>query len=108
MAIDSSNPLEGVAETKDLGYPPRQAPGEGASDQKPAPKAARPIVPESPHDHVSITHDDAHGVCYQVIDDRSGEVVTQIPSEQVLKVSRQIQRLLESNKTGKNHVDLKG
>ncbi len=44
---------------------------------------------------------------YQVIDAQTGQVVTQIPSQQMMNVARDIQKFL-SEHSAEAHTDVKG
>lgn len=76
-----------------------------AQADKASPGAARPAqpiltpVPES-MDEVKVKWDRSDGVIVTFTDKKSGDIVRQIPSEQVLSVARFIRQLLDEKKSG--------
>lgn len=72
---------------------------------KPPASATRPVqpiptpVPES-MDEVKVKWDRSDGVIVTFTDKKSGDIVRQIPSEQVLSVARFIRQLLNEKESG--------
>ena len=97
MALDPIRPIE-------LAAVPNAAPARSTSvrpqpgkPSAPAPRSIRPApvpVPE-PQDVVNVKWDRSDGVVVTFTDKKSGNLVRQIPSEQVLNVARFIRQLLE-------------
>jgi hypothetical protein len=54
------------------------------------------LTPEVPEHRISVNIDEAKQVYYQVIDQRSGEVIRQVPSEDVLRIARNIGEFLRT------------
>src|SRR4051812_43440729 len=54
----------------------------------PAPVPQAAPAPQVPDHRISVNIDDAKQLYYQVIDQRTGEVVRQVPSEDVLRIGR--------------------
>jgi hypothetical protein len=85
----------------------------GCSDALPLPKASRLSAPRAspesrqqqemlhlaqpPERSLSIRVDKNKRIVYQIIDERTGEVVRQIPPEEVRRASRNIAELLRSS-----------
>ena len=67
-----------------------------------APVAAKPVSVQAPepHEQVNVKWDRSDGVIVTFTDKKSGDLVRQIPSEQVLNVARFIRQLLEQIETG--------
>lgn len=104
MQIEGTNSVENVAPAEPTARTGAQTTANGGGSEgqsKPAPK------PASGHSHVSAQMAEDHMMEYQVIDDQTGEVVTQIPSQQVLTLANDIQKFLESEEE-KKHVNVKG
>jgi hypothetical protein len=100
MALDSIRPNEGpaVAET-----PPARVASVRTRPEKPAVASVQPIPlpPPEPRDEVNIKWDRSDGVIVTFTDKKSGNIVRQIPSEQVLSVARFIRQLLEESGSSK-------
>jgi len=102
MALDPIRPIE-------LPVVPDVAPARAASARPhpdkpsaPAPRSIRPApapLPE-PQDEVNVKWDRSDGVIVTFTDKKSGDIVRQIPSEQVLNVARFIRQLLEEKESG--------
>jgi hypothetical protein len=86
--------------------PPARAAKLRPQTNAPSTPAARPRTPvlvsppETP-DEVKVQWDNDNGVVVQFTDKKSGEVVRQIPSEQVLSVVRFIRQLIQEQETAK-------
>jgi uncharacterized FlaG/YvyC family protein len=64
-------------------------------------------LPEPPQHSLSIQIDQNRRVIYHVIDTRTGEVVRQIPPEEVRRAGRQIDELLRRQEAqGQHQIDL--
>ena len=64
-------------------------------------------VPEPPQHSLSIQVDQHRRVVYQVIDARTGEVVRQIPPEEVRRAGEQVDELLRRQESrGQHQLDL--
>ncbi len=58
---------------------------------------------ESPERSLSIRVDGDKRVVYQVIDERTGEVIRQIPPKEVRRAAHNIAELVRSAETGQRH-----
>ena len=78
-----------------------KAPSRTADSSIPAAWSLRPVVASAPEtlEEVKVKLDADNGVVLQFTDKKSGEVVRQIPSEQVLSVVRFIRQLLQEEET---------
>ena len=74
--------------------PPEQGPQSSANS--PGPQEVRQHT-------VSIKIDSDKRVYYQVIDERTGEVVDQFPPEELMRFSRSLGEYLRSKQTGADH-----
>ena len=81
------------------------APTDSPAPQQPAQQQTAP-TPEVPEHRISVNIDEAKQVYYQVIDQRSGEVIRQVPSEDVLRIARNIGEFLRAQdiKEKNDHV----
>jgi hypothetical protein len=72
-----------------------------AQTEKPPARPARAVQPIAPppdtRDEIKVKWDRSDGVVVTFTDKKSGDIVRQIPSEQVLSVARFIRQLLEEN-----------
>lgn len=85
------------------------APGPaGAADLAPRPATASPsppatesVVPQSRATQVSATYQD-NLIIYRILDKETGDLILQIPPEQLLEIARSVRQLLETtaNKPG--------
>ncbi|HUM07095.1 MAG TPA: flagellar protein FlaG [Terriglobales bacterium] len=100
MALDPIRPDESVAITDAA-----VARNTSVRPQPEKPDQAAPLLkpvdpmPE-PHDEVNVKWDRSDGVIVTITDKKSGDIVRQIPSEQVLHVARFIRQLLEQQESG--------
>jgi hypothetical protein len=62
----------------------------------PRPPVTSPVPTPEPRDEVKLQWDSNNGVIIKFTDTRSGDVVRQIPSEQVLSVVRFIREMLQA------------
>jgi len=95
MVLDPIRPTETPAVTHVAGaratsVSPR--PGKPYTPIDPRPVAA---AAAEPHDEVNVKWDHSDGVIVTFTDKKSGDIVRQIPSEQVLSVARFIRQMLE-------------
>jgi hypothetical protein len=83
------------------------SPGEGvrhAAREAVARKTAEPPPPpEQPQHSLSIRIDHNKQIFYQVIDEKTGQVVRQIPPEEVRRAGRHIAELLRSQEAQERH-----
>jgi len=80
----------------------RQTHREAVSDLPPALH-----LPETPQHSLSIQVDQHRRVVYQVIDTKTGEVVRQIPPEEVRRAGKQVDELLRRQELeGQHQLDL--
>ena len=63
----------------------------------------KPRLAEPPQRSLSIRVDENKMVVYQIIDERTGEVVRQIPPEEVRRAAHDIAELVRSAETGQRH-----
>lgn len=101
MLLDPIRPIDPPAIPD---APPARAAKVRPQTNDPSTPAARPLTPvlasaaEAPSE-VKVQWDNDNGVVLQFTDKKSGEVVRQIPSEQVLSVVRFIRQLLQEEET---------
>ena len=90
----------------------------GSREARPAPAsapktpAAQPpnshSAPAVPQRSVSVRMDQSQRIYYELIDDSTGEVILQVPPEEVLRVARSITELLEAEREREHRtVDVK-
>lgn len=105
MQIDSTKPVGSVPEVAH-----GQAAGANrAGSRVPARESASSTEPSTPaHSHVSARPADNHEMEYQIIDDKTGDVVTQIPSPEVLAVAKEIEKFLDSTNSTVLQTHVKG
>jgi hypothetical protein len=97
MALDPIRPIELPAVPDAATARATSARPQPGKPSAPAPRSIRPApapVPE-PQDVVNVKWDRSDGVIVTFTDKKSGNLVRQIPSEQVLNVARFIRQLLE-------------
>ena len=73
---------------------------ESRKDDSPPPAA------EPPRHALSIRVDENRRIFYQVIDEKTGQVVRQIPPEEVRRAAQHISELLRSQEEQKRQVDV--
>ena len=86
-------------ETKAKSPAPRPAAVQPAAVQNEPPAPERPAAPAVPlpePERVTVSVDPTRELVYRFLDPKTGEVVSQIPPEQVLEIVRGIQDLLRS------------
>jgi uncharacterized FlaG/YvyC family protein len=96
MAVDPIRPNElsavqdAAPARTERGASQKHADAPAATASKPAPASATEDLED-----VKVQWDNDNGVVVQITDKKSGELVRQIPSEQVLNVARYIRELLQ-------------
>lgn len=101
----------GEAEESKVHKRPKEPPGGTKRKHVPRETASdlpqKPRVPEPPQHSLSIQIDQHRRVFYQVIDARTGEVVRQIPPEEVRRAGEQVDELLRRQESrGQRQIDL--
>jgi FlaG protein len=102
MALDPIRPIELAAVSNAAPARATSVRPQPGKPPAPAPRSIRPApvpVPE-PQDVVNVKWDRSDGVIVTFTDKKSGDLVRQIPSEQVLNVARFIRQLLEEEDAG--------
>lgn len=71
------------------------------------PRQEKVQLPEPPQRSLSIRVDENKQIVYRIIDERTGEVVRQIPPEEVRRASRNIAELVRSSEArAKHQIDI--
>src|SRR5512143_2529086 len=103
MVLDPIRPNQTIAAAAQVAA--RVTGGVRSQAEKPSTPVARPTPPAplptpETQDEVNVKWDRSDGVIVTFTDKKSGDIVRQIPSEQVLSVARFIRRLLEEQDPG--------
>jgi hypothetical protein len=108
MRVETINPVSpvGAGSTDQAQTPGGRAPEKSRPHPQLTPVSA-PAAPEIPQHSLSFQLDERRRVIYQVIDTQTGEVVREIPPEEVRRAGRQIEELLGRLEAAARHVDVK-
>jgi len=68
--------------------------------------AQPPPLPEQPQHSLSIRIDNDRRIYYQVIDEKTGDVVRQIPPEEIRRAGQHIAELMRQQAEDKHQVDV--
>jgi len=91
--IQSSSVAAGVAQAHGSAEP---IPASHSDEAEPAASTIRaPIVTSMPEHEVSVQLDDSLHRIYRFVDKRTGDLIQQVPPEELLRVMRNISEMLE-------------
>ena len=104
----SISPAQSVLELATMGPLARVSAGGASPDRQPAaePAPAAPAEPSGPTLSTALRIDDQRRIYYEVINNRSGDVVMEIPPEQIRKPAEGLDESLKRQPDGHN-IDVK-
>jgi len=67
--------------------------------------SAEPIVPQARAIQVDASYGEGNRIIYRIVDQQTGELIQQIPPEQLLAIARSIRQLLQAEEeTSRLHI----